>query len=79
MNKLGKKEEDCHDNIFPEIHFKDCFATKKTYLNEFYQNICETRQLEVKSQWIIVWLYVISLFLRLPFDRARKITPMVQI
>ena len=22
MNKLGKKKEDCHDNIFPEIHFK---------------------------------------------------------
>ena len=22
MNKLDKKEEGCHDNIFPEIHFK---------------------------------------------------------
>jgi hypothetical protein len=63
VNKLGKKEEDCHDNIFPKIHFKDYVPLqKKTYLDEFYQNICETRKLEVKRQWIIVCLYLISLF-----------------
>jgi hypothetical protein len=30
MNKLDKKEEDCHDNIFPEIHIlKTMFFYKK--------------------------------------------------
>jgi hypothetical protein len=60
MNKLGKNKEDCQDNIFPEIHFKD--GTKKTHIDQFHQNICETRKLEVKSQWVIVCLYVISSF-----------------
>ncbi len=60
MNKLGKNKEDCQDNIFPEIHFKD--GTKKTHFDQFHQNICETRKLEVKSQWVIICLYVISLF-----------------
>ncbi len=55
MNKLDKKEEGFHDNIFPEIHFLRLWSdTKKAYLDEFYRNICKTRELEVKRQWIIV-------------------------
>ncbi len=33
MNKLGKKEEDCHDNIFPEIHFKDYVPLQKRLIS----------------------------------------------
>ncbi len=29
MNKLGKREEECHDDIFLEIHFKDYVPLQK--------------------------------------------------
>ncbi len=33
MNKLDKKEEDCHDNIFPEIHFIDYVPIQKRLIS----------------------------------------------
>jgi hypothetical protein len=33
INKLGEKEEDCHDNIFPEIHFKDYVSLQKRLIS----------------------------------------------
>ena len=33
MNKLDKKEEGCHDNIFPEIHFKDYVPIQKRLIS----------------------------------------------
>jgi hypothetical protein len=33
MNKLEKKDEGCHDNIFPEIHCKDYVPIQKRLIS----------------------------------------------
>ncbi len=33
MNKLEEKEEDCDDNIFPEIHFKGYVPLQKRLIS----------------------------------------------
>jgi hypothetical protein len=33
MNKLDKNQEYCHDNIFPEIHFKDYVPLQKRLIS----------------------------------------------
>ncbi len=43
MNKLDKKEEGCHDNIFPEIRFKDYDPIQKRLISmnsiEIYRKV----------------------------------------